>query len=406
VTRLQAPRKGWLARYRDGAGREHSRVFSRERDALAWRAEQLRTVKAGTWTDPSDALVTFREYAEGWLARVPKPSSRRVYETRLRLHIYPDLGDKRLRDLRHSTVDTWRQGVHERLAPATAWHVEVIVRAVLNAAVADRALAASPFARLKLDKLAKPELGWLPTPEDVLAVADGVPARYRALVVLAADTGLRCGELLGLTVAEGDGPGVAPLAREVRVYRQLLTVKREEVDAAVLEECGLAGTSATVTVLGPPKTRASRRVVGVSEYAVDAVAEHLAAGYAPEEVTLPVLGDHRAKTATVRLLFQGRRGGGYLSDATVRTMLRRAGAELGLPLSGPHVFRHYYASVQIEAGRSLLAVSRALGHASTDETERTYGHLFPEADELARGASAAAWDRATASRPAPLRVAR
>jgi integrase len=202
------------------------------------------------------------------------------------------------------------------------------------------------------------------------------------------------------------------LGREVRVYRQLVWVNREEVDPVVLEECGLdvpveggrwPGLPKRVPVLGPPKGRKGREVE-VSDDALEAISEHLAAGYAPDTFHLPVLGQGRGKSTDARLLFQSRREGGPLRDASVRSVLTSSGKRLGLPgLTGPHVFRHYYASVQLAAGRSTLEVSRQLGHKDDSLVSSTYAHLFPEAKSEARAASAGAWAQARADREAARR---
>ncbi|MFI0261724.1 tyrosine-type recombinase/integrase [Streptomyces sp. NPDC017056] len=44
----------------------------------------------------------------------------------------------------------------------------------------------------------------------------------------------------------------------------------------------------------------------------------------------------------------------------------------------PHDLRHWFASMALGSGLSLLDVSRWLGHESIDETADTYGHLTPD----------------------------
>ncbi|MEO3938971.1 site-specific integrase [Dermatophilaceae bacterium Soc4.6] len=86
------------------------------------------------------------------------------------------------------------------------------------------------------------------------AIAEMVPARYRAMVVLVASTGMRQGEVFGLTVDRIDF-----LRRTVRVDRQLV------------------GISGHAPALAPPKTDASYRTIPLPQVAVDALATHLAA---------------------------------------------------------------------------------------------------------------------------------
>ena len=93
----------------------------------------------------------------------------------------------------------------------------------------------------------------------MLALADALPDRYRALVILAAGSGLRQGECFGLTVNRIDF-----LRRIVYVDRQLVTV------------------TGRVPFLAPPKTAASVRAIPLPTVVVDALASHLAA-YPPLE---------------------------------------------------------------------------------------------------------------------------
>jgi integrase len=86
------------------------------------------------------------------------------------------------------------------------------------------------------------------------AVPDALPPELRALVTLAAGTGMRQGERFGLTVDR-----MRFLERMVAVDRQLVTVQ------------GQAPT------LAPPKTKASNRTIPLPQVVVDALAAHLAA---------------------------------------------------------------------------------------------------------------------------------
>ena len=116
----------------------------------------------------------------------------------------------------------------------------------------------NPCDGTKLPKVTKSRVEPLDT-EIVLALADAVPNRYRALVLLAAGSGMRQGECFGLTADRIDF-----LRRIVHVDRQLVTV------------------SGRAPFLGPPKTPASVRTILLPTVVVDALAAHLAA-YPPLE---------------------------------------------------------------------------------------------------------------------------
>lgn len=51
-----------------------------------------------------------------------------------------------------------------------------------------------------------------------------------------------------------------------------------------------------------------------------------------------------------------------------------------------HALRHFYASVLLDAGESIRAVSEYLGHADPGFTLRTYAHLMPTSRDRTRNA--------------------
>jgi len=63
------------------------------------------------------------------------------------------------------------------------------------------------------------------------------------------------------------------------------------------------------------------------------------------------------------------------------TFLRRFCEEHGLPVIGPHTFRHMHGSYLLRSGVDLAAVSAKLGHASKSFTANTYIHALQSAEE-------------------------
>lgn len=58
--------------------------------------------------------------------------------------------------------------------------------------------------------------------------------------------------------------------------------------------------------------------------------------------------------------------------------LKAAAEEAGVPSAGFHAFRHHCASMLIASGRSIVQVSRWLGHHSPSFTLDVYAHLMDE----------------------------
>lgn len=120
-----------------------------------------------------------------------------------------------------------------------------IVSGIFKDAIRDRRLNANPCEGTKLPKQPV-KLVVPPTTEQVNILKAEVPDRYRALVVLAAGTGLRQGEVLGLTLDRLRG--VFPVGDRTR-------------DAELIVDQQLVRVGSKNPVFGPPKTEASYRTL-------------------------------------------------------------------------------------------------------------------------------------------------
>jgi len=119
----------------------------------------------------------------------------------------------------------------------------------MGAAVDAGMLAQSPCRRVPMPKVEREEMRFL-TPGEVATLAEAIQPRYRALVLVGAYGGLRIGELAGL--------------RRGRVDLLRGTVQVSEI---VVEVRG-------VLHIGAPKTRASRRTVGLPRFVAEELAAH------------------------------------------------------------------------------------------------------------------------------------
>jgi integrase len=337
----------WRARYQAPNGKWHARHFARKIDGQRWLDQQTAGIVTGAYVDPRAGKITFREYAEQWRSsQVHRLSTQAYIEGRLHRQAYPVLGDRPLASIRPSDIQAWVKRLTEQLAPSTVGVVHGIVSGIFRAAVRDRVIAHNPCDGTRLPKVTKSRVEPLAT-ETVLALADAVPDRYRALVILAAGSGMRQGECFGLTVDRIDF-----LRRIVRVDRQLISV---------------AGRT---PYLAPPKTPASVRSIPLPTVVVDALAAHLAK-------YPPVQGD---------LMFTTH-AGQPIRRTTFGSLWRAAVNGAGAPAgTGFHELRHYYASLLIRHGESIKVVQARLGHASAAETLDTYSHLWPDSDDRTREA--------------------
>lgn len=342
----------YRARYEGPDGKERTRHFKTKKEATKWLNEQSAQIVTGTYVDPNAGRITFGEYAEEWRDRqVHRPSTASDYEVQLRLHAYPRLGSTRLNELQPGQVQAWVKGLSTTLAPATVRKIHGIVAGILNDAVKDRRIAFNPCEGTRLPEIPERKITIL-TPQQVHNIWANMTPQYKALVHLAASTGMRQSEVFGLTVDR-----LNLLQREVTVDRQLV---RQE----------------GAYTFGPPKSRKSNRVIPIPVELVAALEEHIA--------TYGLGRDG--------LVFTARDRGPVRKSTFNGGPWKSAKEKAGAHDATFHWLRHYYASLLIRYGESVKTVQARLGHATAAETLDTYGHLWPDSDDRTRqAASTALW---------------
>ena len=119
--------------------------------------------------------------------------------------------------------------------------------------------------------------------------------------------------------------------------------------------------------IGPPKTRASRRTVGLPRFEVEELAAHLAEPGEPEG-----------------FVFTAPQGGPLGVTGFRARVWRPATRAAGLDGLRIHDLRHTAVALWIAAGASPKEVAVRAGHTSTSFVLDRYGHLFPESDAALR----------------------
>ncbi len=340
--------KRWRARYIDADGRERSQTFARKGDAerflIAVEADLLR----GTYVDPQRAKLTLAAYAERWLAAQPlRPSSRRTYEIYLRTRVLPVLGSRALGSLTPTDVRGLLRLLQEGLAAITVHHVHGLLATILRAAIDDGYLSRNPCARTAPGKGATSHVVPLAV-EQVQAVIDALPGRYRVAAMLGAGCGLRVGEVLGLRIGSVQLGGEG----ELKVVEQLQL---------------LPGSPPRLV---PPKTASSIRTVPIPGTVCEAIAGHL----------------DRWPGEGAGLLLRSSTGGAIWPNTFHASIWRPAARRAGLGAARFHGLRHFYATALIRAGEDVKTVQAALGHASAVETLETYAGLWPDSEQRTRAA--------------------
>jgi integrase len=371
----------WQVRWRDEAGNQRKRNFAKrdgidpEKHASAFDAKVKAALDDGSYVDPKDANTTLRDFAEDWRqTRTHDVMTAERIERELRLHVYPFIGARSLRELakRPSLTQAWISGM--KLAASSKRQVIRDVSSVYVAAIDDGLINRNPTQAQSVtrpkteDKKAQP---W--SFVQVEAMAHALPGRYAVLPYLGAGTGMRQGEMFGLAVDDVVFLGHRPA---VHVHRQVRIV-------------------AGVLCFAPVKND-KEHDVPLSEALAPLLTEHIRQ-YPPRAVTLPwrtpggdpvtftlvmTRPDGRAMNAT-----RFRESHWWPAQEKAGITLRRETGQKRRPArdQGMHALRHTAASAWLAAGVDIVSVAAWLGDTVTTVYE-TYAHLMPDADDRGRKA--------------------
>lgn len=362
-------REAWRARWVGADGKpKFKRGFDREGDALKYAQDREVEARHGVELEVDEderpsGRTTVKAWSKTWLDGLDvRQSSRETYEMRLK-HVLPTLGGRTLASLRPSEIKAWRRGLARKdgrpLADSTADAAAAVLAMMLRAAVQDGLIPRSPMPpsrggrRRQEGRVVDPDE--LLTLEQVLAWGAAMPAHAREMPLVAATTGLRQGELLGLQM-----PAVDFLRRRIRV------------DPAL----GQAVSRPGEVVLAEPKTPASARTLPLPAVTADALNRHLV-------LQPPVAGEP---------IFRGARFGQRWRRQSFWAVWEKARVEAGLPdWVHWHSLRDVFASSLIRKGVDVRTVMTLMGHRSAEETLRTYARLWPDAEDVARKALDEVW---------------
>ena len=175
------------------------------------------------------------------------------------------------------------------------------------------------------------------TPYEFDRILQHVLPHYQPLVVFLVDTGCRWGEATALTWGDINLSVLPPTARISKAWKK-----------------GVDGRP----VLGPPKSKKSRRTVPLGELALD----YLPAHGRPDD-----------------LVFPGVEGGRLWYGMFNTRIWKRAVARADIGKTpNIHDLRHTAASWLIIGGTPITEVQAQLGHEKIDTTASVYSHLSPD----------------------------
>lgn len=331
----------WRAEWTPPGGTKQRQSFATKAAAESFLAEQVSALNRGDYTRRRKKVL-LADYAEKWQKDQlhHRDSSREQVEVKMRVYIVPSLGHLTLDSIHRSDVQDAVAEWSDSLAPSTVKLTYGYLSAMFKAAVLDGVIPKSPCVKIRMPKVEPEAVVPLKT-ETVQRLARTIWTPYRPMVVFCAATGLRSGELRGLTWDRVD------------FDNNMISIDRQ-----------LVGYNSTDPTWGPPKTAASRRRIHIGDHSVQLLKELREGPQGPGGIIFHSSG---------RAITRGTAGEAWRH---VRELVPGSG-------TGWHELRHYHASQLIAGGMSPVAVAHRLGHKDATETLKTYAHLWPDDDTRA-----------------------
>ena len=305
---------------------------------------------SGTYAEPSKMKVS--QWLDEWLASYTmniKPATRSAYEEHIRVHIKPSLGDIPLKQLSTRDIQQlYTNLLKEReLSPKTVRNIHGVLHRTLEQAKLLGYIRVNPADAAVTPRVEKKQVETLDA-EDIgkfLAAIRGTKYEYPLFV--AVFTGLRQGELLGLTWDCVDFEHGMLL-----INKQHNRVKGDtEFRFASLKNDKARVLTAADEVMEVLKLQKERQT---------AWAAALGDGWSNP--------DHLVFTTEF---------GRYINDKILYQNFKRIMRKLGKPDLRFHDLRHTYAVNSLRAGDDIKTVQENLGHATASFTLATYAHATP-----------------------------
>jgi integrase len=386
----------------DGQRRNAPQTYERKSDADKALSIIEGQIAKGEWTDPDRGKIKLADYAATWIDERPglRPRSADQYRWLLRKHIAPQLGGVALAKLSTAMIRQWRATLlRNGVSVSVAAKAYRLLRAVLmTAADEDHILPRNPcrirgagdehaderpvlsvtqvfdlaemVGRRPIGNIRKlPAGGYrlrfrrddvMRTSPEIYHTREAAESalwkladdghvdfdhdrRFRALVLLTTFASLRWGEAIALHRADLDFG-----ARCVRVRATLVERSTGEI------------------LLGPPKSKAGRRIVGIPEAIIPALREHL---------------ELFASSGSASLVFPGAKGGPLRrSNFNKMTAWPYAVRSIGVAGLHFHDLRHTGNTFAASGGAGVKDLMARMGHDS-ERAAMIYQHEARGADQ-------------------------
>ena len=345
----------WEARYTSGFDpetgkqKQHS-ISGKTQTEVAQKLREI-TAEIGQGTFKEACKLTVGEWSIIWdkdyLISV-KPRTQEAYRSILCTHIRPELGAIKLEVLKAHTIQHFYNSLSQKgLSAKTVKNVNGVLHEFLQQAFSIVYLLINPSDACTLPRVVKKEIK--PLNDDAIRQFLGAVQghRFEILLMVTLFTGLREGEVLGLSW------------------------DRVDFDKG--------------TLLIDQQLQRAKDETGERRYSLVSLKNDKWRRITPADFVMELLRRQRSRQAEWRLragpawedsgLVFTNELGEHLSPYTVYHNFKRLAASIGLPEARVHDLRHSYAVAAIKSGDDIKTIQGNLGHATASFTLDVYGHV-------------------------------
>lgn len=304
----------------------------------------------GTHTEPSKMKVS--QWLDEWLSNYAmniKPATRSAYEEHIRVHIKPALGDISLKQLSTRDIQQlYTSLLNEReLSPKTVRNIHGVLHRTLEQAKMLGYVKINPADAAVTPRVEKKQVEALDA-DDVGKFLTAIKgSKYEYPLFVAVSTGLRQGELLGLTWDCVD------------FEHGLLLINKQHNRVKGDTEFRFASLK-----------NDKARVLTVADEVIDV----LKLQKEKQDTWVAALGNDWNNSDNLVFTTEF---GRYINNKILYQNFKRIAKKLGKPDLRFHDLRHTYAVNSLRAGDDIKTVQENLGHATASFTLSTYAHATP-----------------------------